>query len=83
MDEDLDQCHEDGRSLVHQVRESCLASRSRLRLCISSLWDPPLIALSVAAPRQHPISLSSLALRSSTGGASSASKASPYGTWAP
>ena len=24
MDEDLDQCHEDGRSLVHQVRESCL-----------------------------------------------------------
>ena len=27
MDEDLDQCHEDGRSLVHQVRESCLVSQ--------------------------------------------------------
>ena len=86
MDEDLDQCHEDGRSLVHQVRDVrvvLFTSRSRLRLCISSLWDPPLIALSVAAPRQHPTSLSSLALRSSTGGASSASKASPCGTWAP
>ena len=32
MDEDLDQCHEDRRSLAHQVRESCLIKTKTLHL---------------------------------------------------